>query len=87
MGWDHKRVNIRFFSLAQQALFFLMIVLLGLPVAVGLGARTSERFQGGLALLGIALVTSAALFYSFRKGDLAWLRSFDRGHLDDETRE
>ncbi len=75
-----KRMNTRFFLAANAALVLLTLALMLIPCVGALqkdGTGTTV-LRGLISVITIATFSAIGLLYSARKGDLSWLRSFER---------
>jgi hypothetical protein len=83
-----RKVNTRFFLGTNAALALITLMLVLIPcVATIRPSAGGDSETNGLAALGIvtlAGLSALGLFYSARKGDLDWLRSFRSGQQTDE---
>lgn len=66
-----RRVNTRFFLGANAALTLVALSLLLAPNVVSV-----QHDRGLIAIVTLSSFAALGLFYSARKGDLHWLRSF-----------
>lgn len=80
---DRLRLNNRFFLAMSAALLLLALGLILVPTVVALKPLEHEskevQIRGLAAALSLCGFLGLALFYSVRKGDLSWLRSYKRG--------
>lgn len=76
-----RRVNTRYFLAANAALMLLVLGFLMVPsvVVLGSGRGTEPVLKGLVTILSVTGFSALGLLYSARKGDLSWLRSFQRG--------
>jgi NADH:ubiquinone oxidoreductase subunit 3 (subunit A) len=75
-----RRINARFFLGVNAALILITISLALIPVAGMLrpDAGVSTFSHALIAIISLALFSCLGLFYSSRKGDLSWIKSYQR---------
>src|SRR5262245_58707960 len=79
----NRKTNTRFFQALNAGICLFALALLLVP-SVGVLrelSRSGERdlaFRGAIGVLLISIILVTGLLYAGRKGDLSWLRSFDR---------
>lgn len=74
-------INVRFFSALNIALVLITLVLILVPLAATfhfLVKGDQIFFRGFSGVLFISTLLGVAVFYSTRKGDLSWLKTFRR---------
>lgn len=86
-----KRVNTRFFLGMNVASILLAMALILIPCAAALQmlatVSSGEGFVRGLvAIVSSGIFLSLGLFYSARKGDLNWLRSFRQPESEEDPK-
>ena len=75
-----QRMNARFFLAANAAVVLITLILALIPCAATFQSdRTPDELLLGLAsIVTIAGFAALGLFYSSKKGDLAWLKTFHK---------
>lgn len=75
-----SRMNTRVFLGVNAALALMCIFLVLIP-CVGViksGSPSDEAVRALLVIISLAVIASLGLFYAAKKGDLSWLRSFQK---------
>lgn len=81
IGGDNRRINTRFFLAVNVASILLVLALMLVPCAAAFKEITESGSWRQMAaavtvIVSVSCFLALSLFYSVRKGDLSWLKSF-----------
>lgn len=81
IGGEGKRINTRFFLAVNVASVLLALSMILIPCTAAFRALVSEAEAGSalrpvIVILSVGGFLALSLFYSVRKGDLSWLRTY-----------
>ncbi|HAR41539.1 MAG TPA: hypothetical protein DCS07_02730 [Bdellovibrionales bacterium] len=77
--------NTRFFVVANAGIVLITMILILIP-CVGMihqSATQDEKLLGLAAIISVSVLAATGLLYSAAKGDLSWLRAFQRKKADE----
>lgn len=76
-----RRMNVRFFMAANAALLLITLGLVLIPCVGALAASPETGYVGIFVIISIASSAALGLLYSARKGNLAWLGTYQKRDL------
>ncbi len=85
-----RRMNARFFLSVNAALVLITIMIALIPCAGMIrnaGGDSAQALRALLAIVTLSGLAGLGLLYSSRKGDLSWIRSFEKDQVQLQVKD